>query len=400
MSLPKPIDSEFPVGADDQPERMRITELVNSLDIGGAERMVSNLAQGLQERGHAVNVVCLRGAGALANVLRESGIEVCALEKGNGFSFKAARMLAGRLRLSRTDVIHTHNPLVHHYGVLSARLAGVPVAVNTFHGPGNLTGFGRAQMIFDASCLWSDRIVPCCEAVGTHLRHVTLVAQRKLTVIPNGIPLERFRAIRTRANDGDFVIGSVGRLVPVKDHQSLLEALALFCREEPRARLEILGDGPLRSSLEQTARDLGIGNKVVFHGWSLDVPGFLSRLDTFVLCSLSEGLPLTMVEAMAAGLPVVGTSVGAIPELVRAAKCGWLSSPGDPGQLAAALLESLRCDARAQWGLRGREYVMEHHTVESMASAYEQLFGELLKDRLKRAGRTFQAETLPTIVQE
>ena len=76
MSLPKPIDSEFPVGADDQPERMRITELVNSLDIGGAERMVSNLAQGLQERGHAVNVVCLRGAGALANVLRESGIEV------------------------------------------------------------------------------------------------------------------------------------------------------------------------------------------------------------------------------------------------------------------------------------------------------------------------------------
>jgi glycosyltransferase involved in cell wall biosynthesis len=360
---------------------MRITELVNNLEIGGAERMVSNLALGLQSRGHALNVICLRSAGPLAQSLRESGIEVCALEKGEGFSFKAVRTVAEYLRSSRTDVIHTHNPLVHHYGAVSARLAGVPVVVNTFHGPGNLTGFGRTQTIFDVSCLWSDRVVPCCEAVGAHLRHVTLVARRKLTVIPNGVPLERFRAIRPHAAENDFVIGSVGRLVPVKDHHSLLKAIAMIRREEPRVRLEILGDGPLRSALEQTARDLGIGSNVAFHGSSLDVPGFLSRLDTFVLCSLSEGLPLTLVEAMAAGLPVVGTTVGAIPELVGAAGCGWLCSPGDPGQLAAALLKSLRCDARAQRGLRGRDYVLEHHSVESMTNAYEQLFGELLEAR-------------------
>jgi len=360
---------------------MRITELVNNLEIGGAERVVSDLALGLQSRGHALNVICLRGAGPLARALRDSGIEVCALEKHGGFSFKAARALAGHLRLSRADVMHTHNPLVHHYGVLAARWAGVPVVVNTFHGPGNLTGFGRSQTIFDASCLWSDRVVPCCEAVGEHLRHVTLAARRKLTVIPNGIPLERFLALQPRAADGDFVIGSVGRLVPVKNHASLLEAFALVCREELRVRLEILGDGPLRSSLEQTARAMGIGNKVVFHGPSLDVPGFLSRLDTFVLCSLSEGLPLTLVEAMAAGLPVVGTTVGAIPELVSAANCGWLCSPGDPRQLVAALLKSLRCDARVQWGFRGRDYVLEHHTAESMTNAYEQLFGRLLEAR-------------------
>ena len=372
--------------ANTQLERMRITEIVNSLEIGGAERMASDLARGLQERGHAVHVICLRGTGPLVNILRESGIEACALEKGDGFSFKAARMLAAQLCRSGTEVVHTHNPLVHHYGVLSARLAGVPVVVNTFHGPGNLTGFGRVQMIFDASCLWTDRIVPCCDTVGAHLRHVTLVARTKLTVIPNGIPLERFRAIRPRRVDGYFVIGSVGRLVPVKDHQSLLKAFALLCREEAHVRLEILGDGPLRSSLEQTARDLGIGNYVVFHGSSLDVPGFLSRLDTFVLCSLSEGLPLTLVEAMAAGLPVVGTNVGAVPELVRAADCGWLSSPGDPGQLAAALLQSLRCEKRVQWGLRGRDYVLGHNSVDSMTDAYEQLFEKLLEDRLKRVG--------------
>ena len=365
---------------------MRITELVNNLEIGGAERMVVDLVLGLQSRGHVLNVICLRGAGPLARVLCESGIEVCALGKGGGFSFEAARMLAGHMRLSRTDVIHTHNPLVHHYGVLSARLAGVPVVVNTFHGPGNLTGFGRAQMIFDASCRWSDRIVPCCEAVGAHLGHVTLVARRKLTVIPNGIPLERFRAIRPRRADGYFVIGSVGRLVSVKDHASLLKAFARFRSEVPHSRLEILGEGPLRSALEQTARDLGIDKNVVFHGASLDVPGFLSRLDTFVLCSLSEGLPLTLVEAMAAGLPVVGTDVGAIPELVRAADCGWLCAAGDPGQLAEALLQSLHCEARVQRGLRGREYVIERHSVESMTTGYEQLFERLLEERLKRVG--------------
>src|ERR1017187_8747003 len=295
-------------------------------------------------------------------------------------------MLAAQLCRSGTEVIHTHNPLVHHYGVLSARLAGVPVVVHSFHRPGNLTRFGRAQMIFDASCRWSDRIVPCCEAVGAHLGHVTLVARRKLTVIPNGIPLERFRAIRPRRADGYFVIGSVGRPVSVKDHAPLLKAFARFRSEVPHSRLEILGEGPLPSALEQAARDLGIDKNVFFHGASLDVPGFLSLLDTFVLCSLSEGLPLTLVEAMAAGLPVVGTNVGAVPELVHAADCGWLSSPGDPGQLAAALLQSLRCEKRVQWGLRGRDYVLGHNSVDSMTDAYEQLFEKLLEDRLKRVG--------------
>ena len=361
---------------------MRIVELVNNLEIGGAERMVVDLALGLQARGHVLSVICLRGAGPLARLLREAGIEVCTLDKGEGFSLKAARTLARHLRRLQVHVIHTHNPLVHHYGALAARLAGVPVAVNTFHGPGNLTGLGRTQMIFDASCLWSDRIVPCCDAVDLHLRKVTLIARRKLAVIPNGIPLERFRRILPREPDGHFVIGTVGRLVPVKDHASLLKAFALLRREAPQSRLEILGEGPMRATLERTARELGIDQNVVFHGSSLDVPGFLSRLDTFVLCSLSEGLPLTLVEAMAAGLPVVGTSVGAIPELVRSADCGWLSNPGDPAQLAARLLESLHCKTRVERGLRGRDYAVEHNSIESMTSAYEHLFDKVLRMKI------------------
>jgi glycosyltransferase involved in cell wall biosynthesis len=358
---------------------MRITELVNTLEIGGAERMVADLAMGLQVRGHVVEVICLRGEGPLAKGLRDVGIEVHAFEKGEGFSFGTVRQIAGHLRDSQAQVVHTHNPLVHHYGAIGGRMAGVPVVVNTFHGPGNLTGFGRTQAIFDASCLWSDRVVACCEAVGKHLQNVTVIARRKLAVIPNGIPLEQFQRVRPRASDGEFVIGAVGRLAEVKDHQSLLKAFALVSREAPNCRLEIMGDGPLRANLEKMARELGIGEKVVFRGWSLDVPAFFAGLDMFVLCSLSEGLPLTLIEAMAAGLPVVGTDVGAIPEMVEATQCGWICRRGEPEQLAAALLQAYRCEDRAERGLRGRDYVVSHNSVESMTSGYEHLFQELLE---------------------
>ena len=148
-----------------------------------------------------------------------------------------------------------------------------------------------------------------------------------------------------------------------------------------------MGDGPLRAKLEEMARSLGIGGKVIFRGSSLDVPSFFAGIDTFVLCSLSEGLPLTLIEAMAAGLPVVGTDVGAIPEMVEATQCGWICRRGEPEGLAAALLQAFRCENRGERGRRGREYVVCHNSVESMTGAYELLFRRLLEaDRTAASG--------------
>lgn len=360
---------------------MRIAEVVNSLEIGGAERMVVDLSMGLQRQGHTVSVVCLRTAGPLASLLQESKIEVLALEKGEGFSLKAAGTLSAFLKRREIDVVHTHNPLTHHYGVIAGRRAGVPVVVNTFHGPSNLTGFGRTQAIFEISSLFSDRIVACCGAVETHLRRITSLAKRRLSVIPNGISVEKFTQVPARAQDGEFVFGMVGRLVPVKDHAGLLKAFAEAQRQEPASRLELLGDGPLYNTLREQAMALGIEDRVVFHRSSLDVAQFLCRLDAFVLSSLSEGLPLSLLEAMAAGLPVVATSVGAVPELVEASHCGWMCPPGQPAMLAGELLNCLRSKGRHERGAAGRGYVTEHHSVMAMTAGYERLFEELLSAR-------------------
>jgi glycosyltransferase involved in cell wall biosynthesis len=237
--------------------------------------------------------------------------------------------------------------------------------------------FDAATVLFELGCLLSDRVVSCCAAVATHLRKTTLIAGRKSVVIPNGIPVEIFGRAGERRRDGEFVFGTVGRLVPVKDHRSLIQAFARVAREK-QCRLEVLGDGPLRNELEEAARAAGVADSVRFLGAGLDVGAFLSGIDAFVLSSLSEGLPLTVLEAMASGLPVLSTEVGAVPELVNSARCGWIVPPGDADALAAAMLEAATAGDLEERGGRARDYVRGEYSTTVMASGYESLFTSLL----------------------
>lgn len=358
---------------------MRILELVNSLDFGGAEKMMIDLSGALATRGHTISVACLRHTGPLAAHLKQSDIEVIELrKKEDGFSMQTARTLAGFLKSRGTDVVHTHNPLVHHYGILGARLASVPVVVNTVHGPGNVQSRTPSTFLFELGCLFSDRVVSCCGSVEEHLKTTTVVAGRKSVVIRNGIPLDGFTSRLSRKPDGRFVFGAVGRLVPVKDHANLLEAFARVVEHRPDCRLEILGDGPLRAQLEERARGLNLSDSVRFLGAGLQVAKFLETIDSFVLSSVYEGLPLTVLEAMAAGLPIVSTSVGAVPELLGNAQCGWMSHPGNPQELAAGMLSAAAATDLRERGHRARSYVQNAHSVTGMAVAYESLFFRLL----------------------
>jgi glycosyltransferase involved in cell wall biosynthesis len=367
---------------------MRILELINNLEIGGAERMVVDLSIGLQQRGHQVTVACLRETGPLAAILNDAGIEVIALGKASGISPRTVRALARQLTDHEIDVVHTHNPIVHHYGTSSARLARVPLAINTLHGPGNLNGMGAAEMIFEVTCLFSDCVVACCQAVHSHLHKLTTIAHRRSVVIPNGIAVERFTSIAAPTVGSEIVFGTVGRLVPVKDHTSLLQAFAAARPRLPRpARLELLGDGPMRESLERQAIELGISDSVHFHGSTLDVAAFLERIDVFILCSSSEGLPLTLLEAMASARPVIGTRVGAIPEIVKGADCGFLIAPGNPAELSEALVRAAECGDLEQKGIRARRHVLDRYSIDQMVSGYEQLFETMLTDSVAGARR-------------
>ena len=362
---------------------MKITQILNTLDIGGLERMVVDLAVGLKNRGHSVSVICLRTYGPLQEPLEQAGIRVRALNKPEGFNFAALRTLAGWLREDGADVAHTHNPLVHHYGAMGGRLARTGAVVTTRHGLGNFPWLPKTEKIFAWSCRFTDQVVAVCETARKYFEEQNPSLAKKLAVIYNGIPLEKFTGVPPRPRGGEFVFGIVGRLVPVKDHRTLIEAFRLALPRNPNIRLEILGDGPLRAELEEFARAQDTGGRIVFRGAGLDVPRFLAGLNAFVLCSVSEGLPLTILEAMAAGLPVLGTAVGGIPELIEDAQCGWVVPPSQPAQLSEAMLRMAAHEQSQAMGARGRSRALERYSLPQMTAEYEALFERLLRQRGK-----------------
>jgi glycosyltransferase involved in cell wall biosynthesis len=363
---------------------MNILELVNDLDAGGAQRVVSNLALYLQSRGHNVHLVCLRELGVPPIPearLRESGVRLSALGKRDGFSMAAADRLTEFARSARSDVIHTHNPLVNHYGVLAAFRARVPVVVNTIHGINTLRQTLLANWLFDATCLFTTRVVAVCRAVGEVCRKRLPLSDSRSAVIYNGIELDAFLAVPPRHAGSKFRFGTVSRLDPIKDHRSLLEAFAQVHSLQPGCELHILGKGETETELRQVAQKLGIGAAVHFRGFSREIAAFLAEMDCFVISSLSEGLPMAVLEAMASGLPVVGTAVGGVSELIEDADCGWLSPPGKVGELAKSMLLALSATDLAERGARARASAVENYSVDTMGRNYLALFEALLNGK-------------------
>jgi glycosyltransferase involved in cell wall biosynthesis len=359
---------------------MLIVELVDSLQIGGTERMVVNLSLGLAARRHRVVVVCLRGSGPLEKPLQAAGIEVVALHKPEGVDFSTARRLTRLVKDRGVDVVHTHNPLVHHYGVIAARLASIPV-VSTVHGLNNLEKLGKSSLVYLATSPFTQRIVVVCGMAREFFLDRLPLPRKKFSVVYNGIPVEPFLQLPRKAPSGEFVFGTIGRLVPIKDHESLLNAFLRLSGKHPRCRLEILGDGPLRAELERRSETLGLSGRVFFRGANSDVRDFLTSLDAFVLSSKSEGLPMTILEAMAGGLPIVATAVGGIPEVVDGVGCGWTAPPCNPAALADAMELALLAPDLREKGQRGRAAAAAGFSLEKMSADYELLFQKCLEEQ-------------------
>lgn len=358
---------------------MRIVEVIDSLRPGGAERMTLDLASALQGRGHVVRLVCLRTSGDWGKLAAEMGIEVAAIEKPEGFSIAALHRMVGLFRRWQPDVVHTHNPLVHHYGSLAAKLSGDASVVSTLHGINNISlKPGLRECIYRLMSPFTDQVIAVCGSAYEHFSQSTMIPSYKLARIDNGVPLEPFLNIPVTRSSGEFVFGSVGRLVPMKDQSSLIDAFSMIANEHPHSRLEILGDGPLRPVLEQKIAALNLKDRVRLRGYSADVAGFLRGIHTFVLSSVTEGLPLSVLEAMAGGLPIVATDVGGMSELVLKAGCGWLCPPSAPERLAKMLQQAIESGDRERLGTRGRKFVQERYSVSHMTEQYERLFQSLL----------------------
>ncbi|MGK4008997.1 glycosyltransferase [Sorangium sp. So ce1036] len=370
----------------------RVAHLVLSLNVGGLERVVLRLLERTARDRFAPVVCALEEPGALAEELARLDVPLVVLPRARGLDPALTVRLSAWMRRERIRLVHTHNPGPHLYGALAAGLAraaslpggGGPRVVHTKHGR-NYPRQRRKVLVNQVASALTDRVV----AVSDDARAVALEVERidpaKVVTILNGVDTDAFRpgdAAAARARLGvpasGYHVGCVARLAPEKDHATLLTAFARLRGARPDAHLTLIGDGALRPALEAQGAGLGLGGAVTFAGTRGDVAALLPAFDVFALASLTEGISLTLIEAAAAGLPIVATRVGGNPEIVREGETGLLVPPGAPEGLATALEAVAAREDRAEMGLRGRARVVERFGVDRMARAYEDLYDEVL----------------------
>ncbi|MEI8381230.1 MAG: GT4 family glycosyltransferase PelF [Planctomycetota bacterium] len=354
--------------------RLRVCHVSLTLKTGGLERLLADIARHHDE-GCTPEFLALTEVGRFAEIIRDAGCTVHRLNPSGRFG--QLKQMVQLFRRGQYDVVHTHNTYPHLYASIAARLAGVPVVVNTRHGQRAGHGWKSRTQFRWASHL-VDRIIAVSDDAARLCVDADGVKPRKVIRIWNGIDIDDFQFTGPITTP---VAISVARLSAEKDFPSLLQAMAIAVREVPDLKLKLVGDGPERPRLEQLTDELGLRAHVEFLGERKDVPELLSQAGFFVTASLTEGISLTLLEAMAVGLPVVATSVGGNSEIVDAPQTGRLVPPADPDKLAAAMVAM--CHEKTQWpamGQAGRRRVEEHFEVRRMVSDYEDLYRQLLKD--------------------
>lgn len=375
------------------PRPVRVLQVVISLVPGGAERLVIEISKRLHPALHTT-VCCLDDRGEWASEVEQAGIQVVALGRRPGFHPSLGRRLADLADSVGATVLHCHQYSPFVYGCLAALHRPDLRVVYTEHG--RLSDAPPSTKRRLANRILARRPVDIA-VVSRELRAYLETGgfgSDRVRVIYNGIEpgLEPRPADRDRARDAlglpqsAVVFGTVARLDPVKDLVTLIEAFELTRLSVPNGMLAIIGDGPERSALAARARALGMASRVRFVGMRRDARALLPALDVFVNSSTSEGVSLTILEAMAAGLPVVATRVGGTPEVVLDDRTGLLVSPRDPAELAAALVVlagSTEC--RTALGRAGRIRMMTEFSLDRMVDDYVHAYCDVRSERVCRA---------------
>lgn len=365
---------------------LRVLHVVLSLDVGGLERIVLDLVRSAPGMGIEPSVCCVEHPGQLAEELRRDGIEVCSLDKGPGIKLRGFTRAVRLLKRLRPDVVHTHQIGALFYVGPAARLTGVPVVVHTEHGKHFIDDRSR-RILGRFGARFAHQCFTVSDDIAAEAFRYRVFPRARTSTVINGIDVERFAS--PVATDGlraglglgpdDTVVGTVARLDPVKDQALMIRAFATARAALPRLHLLLVGDGPSRSELEALVSTLGLTGAVHFAGRQSDVLPFLRLMDLFVLSSRSEGIPLVILEAMAAGVPVLSTGVGGIPEVITHDQTGCLVPPGDDERFSTALVGLLQDEPRrrrlAQAGLRAAH---ERFSLSRMASEYRAAYDRLL----------------------
>lgn len=370
-------------------KELRVAIILSELRPGGMERVVAHLARGLAQRGIGVLVVCLEKPGALASELEYSGVQVKALNSRAGKDLRALWVLRALLRDFDASVVHVHDYASAPYAALAGRVAlGRPVLF-TAHGL-LFEGFEGLRR----RCRFFSRFFSAITAVSEEVakRHAEYLGRgASIPVVRNGVPVvERSQELREAARvemglgPDDRLFLAVGNPRPEKGFEDLIDATALlgnaFGGRILTAVAGGLGDTPYCLMLKRRVEEKAVGRHFRFLGFRRDTAALYSAADVFVLSSRSEGLPMVVLEAMTAGLPVIATRVGGVPGAVD--ECGLLVAPGRPEELAEAMARMIQEEGLAErLGRAGKARAVERFGVDRMVDEYVNWYGRLLEGR-------------------
>jgi sugar transferase (PEP-CTERM/EpsH1 system associated) len=362
--------------------RKKVVQITHSLAMGGLQQVLYNLCRHIDRSMFDVSVIALKESGLFAEKLADINIEVFVIpqvKKPDYFTFvKLARIL----REMKTDIIHTHNTQPFIDGTLAALLSGVKTIIHTDHSR-TFPDKKRYMIAERIMSFFTHKIIGVSDSVTYNLIHYEKIPHDKMLTIHNGInaadydiDIEKLKKRREIGLDNNSpVIGISSRLCYIKGITYLLKAMCDVCKGYNNVSLVIIGDGPQKKELEQQAVSLGIKRNVYFLGETDKIQPLLKIFDIFVLPSLSEGMPVCLLEAMASGCPIVATNVGGIPEMIENGKNGILVRPADSNALSKAILYLLENEpVRKSLAIEGKRVVREHFSALKMTRMYEQLY--------------------------
>jgi glycosyltransferase involved in cell wall biosynthesis len=370
---------------------VRIMKVSTGLAYGGAETQLKNVALRLKQRGWSQSVVSMLPPSAYVEELEAAGICVYNLRMRRKVPDpRAVLRLAAIMRRERPLLIHSHMIHANLLARITRLFVKVPVLICTAH---SITEGGRPrELAYRLTDSLADITTQVSEAGKQRYIQVGAVPPHKIVCIPNGIDTSRFQpnptvrqAVREQLGCAPeaFVWLTVGRLEPVKNHLELLCAFREVAAVHPHARLLIAGQGPLQAAIEQRIAELGLAERVHLLGVRRDIPDLLNATDAFVLPSLWEGMPLTLLEASATALPIVATDVGGNAEVVLEGETGYLVPVKDTEALAQAMLRVMNLSEadRSAIGQAGRAQVVQNFDLERVVDRWEALYRELLQQK-------------------
>ncbi len=392
-------------------EPIRVLRVIARLNIGGPAIHVTLVTAGLDKNRYTSWLVTGTenpGEGSMVDYAHARGVHPVVIPEIVGRATLTPRDLVAFVKLYRLmrrlkpHIVHTHTAKPGFLGRVAARLAGVPVIVHTYHGHVLQGYYGQVKTAaLRRMERWlarlSDQLVAVSRQVKRDLVSYGIADADRIIVVPLGLELSPYLDVQRHSGtlrrefgwaSDEQLVGIVGRIFPIKNHALFLDAAARVACRLPRSRFVVVGDGVLREEMQQQAGRLGLGNRVVFTGWRRDLPRLYADLNVLVVSSENEGTPVSAIEAMASGCPVVATKVGGLTDLLDDGVTGLLVPPRDAEALADAIESVLTNGAMASaFRVAGRSSVRRRFRSDRLVADLEHLYEDLLKRRvvLKRA---------------